>query len=158
MEPCVGDRSIFCWMEVLDRYCTIPGYHQLCCQSCTKKASGPSLASPPAFSTPGSLLPESTATQEDVESTRGPTRLEDRRQGQPTQRPGLVDRLSSVTRRPATPQMLNARTFEGDSPTTPQGPPWGWTQTAVPASEGQGQPKEELGHRGPSLPVASPVT
>ncbi|XP_055454814.1 A disintegrin and metalloproteinase with thrombospondin motifs 14 [Psammomys obesus] len=159
-EPCVGDRSIFCRMEVLAQYCAIPGYHRLCCESCTKKASGPnaSLASPPAFSTLGSLLREPTATQEDVESTRGPTRLEDRRQSQPTQLPGLVGRLSSVTQHPITPQMLSTRTFEVNSPTTPQGPPWGWTQTAVPASEGQGQPKEEPGHRGTSLPATSPVT
>ncbi|KAL0178889.1 hypothetical protein M9458_024331, partial [Cirrhinus mrigala] len=28
-EPCLGDKSIFCQMEVLARYCSIPGYHKL---------------------------------------------------------------------------------------------------------------------------------
>lgn len=69
VEPCVGDRSIFCQMEVLDRYCSISGYHRLCCESCTKKTSGPDasadphLASPPPFLrlsvTPVSLAMES---------------------------------------------------------------------------------------------------
>ncbi|XP_053244492.1 A disintegrin and metalloproteinase with thrombospondin motifs 14 isoform X1 [Podarcis raffonei] len=36
-EPCLGDKSIFCQMEVLARYCSIPGYNKLCCESCGKK-------------------------------------------------------------------------------------------------------------------------
>ncbi|KAM9716556.1 A disintegrin and metalloproteinase with thrombospondin motifs 14 isoform 1-T1 [Menidia menidia] len=35
-EPCLGDKSIFCQMEVLARYCSIPGYYKLCCESCNK--------------------------------------------------------------------------------------------------------------------------
>ncbi|XP_072562614.1 A disintegrin and metalloproteinase with thrombospondin motifs 2-like isoform X2 [Paramormyrops kingsleyae] len=31
---CRGDKSPFCRMEVLSRYCTIPGYKQMCCRSC----------------------------------------------------------------------------------------------------------------------------
>uniref|UniRef100_A0A8C0JPM9 ADAM metallopeptidase with thrombospondin type 1 motif 2 n=1 Tax=Canis lupus dingo TaxID=286419 RepID=A0A8C0JPM9_CANLU len=31
---CQGDKSMFCRMEVLSRYCSIPGYHRLCCKSC----------------------------------------------------------------------------------------------------------------------------
>uniref|UniRef100_A0A803SP42 ADAM metallopeptidase with thrombospondin type 1 motif 14 n=1 Tax=Anolis carolinensis TaxID=28377 RepID=A0A803SP42_ANOCA len=38
-EPCLGDKSIFCQMEVLARYCSIPGYNKLCCESCSKKVS-----------------------------------------------------------------------------------------------------------------------
>lgn len=155
VEPCVGDRSIFCRMKVLDRYCSIPGYHRLCCESCT---SGPSanVTSLPAFSTPGSLLPEPKATQEDVESSKGPTRVEDHQQSHPTQLPGLVDRISSGTQHPFTPQMLSPATFEGNSSATP--PPSGWTQTTVTASEDQGQSREEPGHGGTSLPATSPVT
>ncbi|XP_063148301.1 A disintegrin and metalloproteinase with thrombospondin motifs 2 isoform X1 [Candoia aspera] len=33
-EHCQGDRSMFCRMEVLHQYCTIPGYNKLCCKSC----------------------------------------------------------------------------------------------------------------------------
>lgn len=39
-EPCNGDKSIFCQMEVLARYCSIPGYNKLCCDSCSKRSGG----------------------------------------------------------------------------------------------------------------------
>ncbi|XP_026707561.1 A disintegrin and metalloproteinase with thrombospondin motifs 14, partial [Athene cunicularia] len=45
-EPCLGDKSIFCQMEVLARYCSIPGYNKLCCESCGKKTSS-TTGSPP---------------------------------------------------------------------------------------------------------------
>ncbi|XP_072726343.1 A disintegrin and metalloproteinase with thrombospondin motifs 14 isoform X3 [Ciconia boyciana] len=48
-EPCLGDKSIFCQMEVLARYCSIPGYNKLCCESCGKKASS-ATGSPPTTS------------------------------------------------------------------------------------------------------------
>uniref|UniRef100_A0A674DS58 ADAM metallopeptidase with thrombospondin type 1 motif 2 n=1 Tax=Salmo trutta TaxID=8032 RepID=A0A674DS58_SALTR len=35
-RQCKGDRSAFCRMEVLSRYCTNPGYRQMCCKSCTE--------------------------------------------------------------------------------------------------------------------------
>ncbi|XP_067886511.1 A disintegrin and metalloproteinase with thrombospondin motifs 3-like isoform X1 [Heterodontus francisci] len=38
-EPCLRDKSIFCQMEVLARYCSIPGYNKLCCESCSKRSS-----------------------------------------------------------------------------------------------------------------------
>lgn len=44
-EPCSGDRSIFCQMEVLARYCSIPGYNKLCCDSCSKRSGSVSLLS-----------------------------------------------------------------------------------------------------------------
>ncbi|XP_051897412.1 LOW QUALITY PROTEIN: A disintegrin and metalloproteinase with thrombospondin motifs 14-like [Pristis pectinata] len=37
-EPCLGDKSIFCQMEVLARYCSIPGYRKLCCESCKERS------------------------------------------------------------------------------------------------------------------------
>uniref|UniRef100_A0A672LRR4 A disintegrin and metalloproteinase with thrombospondin motifs 3-like n=1 Tax=Sinocyclocheilus grahami TaxID=75366 RepID=A0A672LRR4_SINGR len=37
-KPCRGDKSIFCQMEVLARYCSIPGYKKLCCESCSKRS------------------------------------------------------------------------------------------------------------------------
>ncbi|KAK7904637.1 hypothetical protein WMY93_017244 [Mugilogobius chulae] len=36
-EPCLRDKSIFCQMEVLAQYCSIPGYNKLCCESCNKR-------------------------------------------------------------------------------------------------------------------------
>ncbi|XP_054629800.1 A disintegrin and metalloproteinase with thrombospondin motifs 3 isoform X2 [Dunckerocampus dactyliophorus] len=43
-EPCHGDKSIFCQMEVLARYCSIPGYNKLCCESCGKRGGGGALS------------------------------------------------------------------------------------------------------------------
>ncbi|NWS75758.1 ATS14 metalloproteinase, partial [Crotophaga sulcirostris] len=53
-EPCLGDKSIFCQMEVLARYCSIPGYNKLCCESCGKKASS-TTDSPPTTEPSGAL-------------------------------------------------------------------------------------------------------
>ncbi|XP_043912834.1 A disintegrin and metalloproteinase with thrombospondin motifs 14 isoform X3 [Protopterus annectens] len=47
-EACLGDKSIFCQMEVLARYCSIPGYNKLCCESCNKKLTAVT-TSPPAY-------------------------------------------------------------------------------------------------------------
>uniref|UniRef100_A0A8C6UHK7 ADAM metallopeptidase with thrombospondin type 1 motif, 3 n=1 Tax=Neogobius melanostomus TaxID=47308 RepID=A0A8C6UHK7_9GOBI len=44
-EPCNGDKSIFCQMEVLARYCSIPGYNKLCCDSCSRRGGAGSLFS-----------------------------------------------------------------------------------------------------------------
>lgn len=33
-DQCQGDKSMFCRMEVLSRYCSIPSYNKLCCKSC----------------------------------------------------------------------------------------------------------------------------
>ncbi|XP_075058445.1 A disintegrin and metalloproteinase with thrombospondin motifs 3 isoform X3 [Mixophyes fleayi] len=38
-EPCLGDKSIFCQMEVLARYCSIPGYNKLCCKTCSRRST-----------------------------------------------------------------------------------------------------------------------
>ncbi|XP_015201701.2 A disintegrin and metalloproteinase with thrombospondin motifs 14 isoform X1 [Lepisosteus oculatus] len=53
-EPCLGDKSIFCQMEVLARYCSIPGYNKLCCESCNKQVAGTTL--PPGFDKATSAL------------------------------------------------------------------------------------------------------
>nr|XP_045017115.1 A disintegrin and metalloproteinase with thrombospondin motifs 3 isoform X3 [Jaculus jaculus] len=45
-ELCLGDKSIFCQMEVLARYCSIPGYNKLCCASCRKRGG---TEAPPAL-------------------------------------------------------------------------------------------------------------
>ncbi|XP_060739607.1 A disintegrin and metalloproteinase with thrombospondin motifs 3 [Tachysurus vachellii] len=54
-EPCRGDKSIFCQMEVLARYCSIPGYSKLCCESCSKRSG-----------TLSSLLTEAAEVEEEV--------------------------------------------------------------------------------------------
>nr|XP_036854879.1 A disintegrin and metalloproteinase with thrombospondin motifs 14 isoform X2 [Manis javanica] len=163
-KPCVGDRSIFCQMEVLDRYCSIPGYHQLCCESCTKKASGPamspapSLASPPPFSTPGSPLPGPKAPPDAVEPTVGPMGSDDYQHGQPTQLPGPLGTGSPMTQHHFTPQKLSPRAFWDTSPSTPWGLPWGWTGAPLSVSENKGQLRDDPKHPGTSLPATSPAT
>uniref|UniRef100_A0A8D0HKZ0 ADAM metallopeptidase with thrombospondin type 1 motif 14 n=1 Tax=Sphenodon punctatus TaxID=8508 RepID=A0A8D0HKZ0_SPHPU len=59
-EPCLGDKSIFCQMEVLARYCSIPGYNKLCCESCGKKVY--TTSSPPSIAQGASEI----GTQEDA--------------------------------------------------------------------------------------------
>ncbi|XP_068187014.1 A disintegrin and metalloproteinase with thrombospondin motifs 2-like [Antennarius striatus] len=34
-QRCRADRSVFCRMEALIQYCSIPGYRQMCCKSCS---------------------------------------------------------------------------------------------------------------------------
>ncbi|KAG1930429.1 A disintegrin and metalloproteinase with thrombospondin motifs 14 isoform X1 [Pimephales promelas] len=58
-EPCLGDKSIFCQMEVLARYCSIPGYQKLCCESCNRKLGFFSTVSPDLHP-PFSWLPDFT--------------------------------------------------------------------------------------------------
>ncbi|XP_034518531.1 A disintegrin and metalloproteinase with thrombospondin motifs 14 isoform X6 [Ailuropoda melanoleuca] len=163
-EPCVGDQSIFCQMEALDRYCSIPGYHRLCCESCTKKALGPNtspdagLASPPPFSTPGSPLLGSEAPPDAVEATVGPTGSEDRQHAQPTQLPRPLGTSSPVTQHRSPPQNLSPRASWGTSPRAPRGLPWGWTGAPVPISEDKGQLREDPKPPGTGLPTTSLVT
>ncbi|XP_051537327.1 A disintegrin and metalloproteinase with thrombospondin motifs 2-like [Myxocyprinus asiaticus] len=33
---CKGDKSVFCQMEILSKYCSNPGYRQMCCKSCNE--------------------------------------------------------------------------------------------------------------------------
>lgn len=33
---CKGDKSVFCRMEALKKYCSNPGYKQMCCKSCSE--------------------------------------------------------------------------------------------------------------------------
>jgi hypothetical protein len=118
----------------------------------------PSLTSPPPFSTPGSPLLESKATPGTVGPTRGSGGSNDYQQGHPTQQPRPLDTSSLVTQRHFDPETLSPRALRGTSPATPVGPPWVWTQAAVPTSKDQGQPREDPNHPGTSLPATSLVT
>ncbi|XP_057705352.1 A disintegrin and metalloproteinase with thrombospondin motifs 2-like [Corythoichthys intestinalis] len=50
---CHGDRSVFCRMEVLNRYCALPEFQRLCCKTCSNLTDSPDLnsTSTPANST-----------------------------------------------------------------------------------------------------------
>ncbi|XP_056294818.1 A disintegrin and metalloproteinase with thrombospondin motifs 2-like isoform X2 [Pseudoliparis swirei] len=68
---CHGDRSVFCRMEVLKRYCPLPEYQRMCCKSC----SNITIAEPPPNSTSTSILPSaSTPTISSGFNTIRPTR------------------------------------------------------------------------------------
>ncbi|XP_061561564.1 A disintegrin and metalloproteinase with thrombospondin motifs 14 isoform X2 [Phycodurus eques] len=87
-EACQGDKSIFCQMEVLARYCSIPGYNKLCCESCNKN---PATLSPDlSHATKASAEPE-TATDSSVTSL-GPPR--------PTAAQNLTQTTKGVNRWP----------------------------------------------------------
>uniref|UniRef100_A0A8C7ZP30 ADAM metallopeptidase with thrombospondin type 1 motif 2 n=1 Tax=Oryzias sinensis TaxID=183150 RepID=A0A8C7ZP30_9TELE len=36
---CHGDRSVFCRMDLLKRYCTLPEYRRICCKTCNQKSN-----------------------------------------------------------------------------------------------------------------------
>lgn len=57
-EPCLRDKSIFCQMEVLAQYCSIPGYNKLCCESCNKRES---------LNTVSTDLPETLVDSDSIE-------------------------------------------------------------------------------------------
>uniref|UniRef100_A0A672FXN5 ADAM metallopeptidase with thrombospondin type 1 motif, 2 n=1 Tax=Salarias fasciatus TaxID=181472 RepID=A0A672FXN5_SALFA len=62
-ERCRGDRSVFCRMEVLSRYCSIPGYRQMCCKSCSQgNFSNPVNQSSVAPPTESSVAPHARKT------------------------------------------------------------------------------------------------
>ncbi|NIG58452.1 A disintegrin and metalloproteinase with thrombospondin motifs 3-like [Pontoporia blainvillei] len=93
-EPCLGDKSIFCQMEVLARYCSIPGYNKLCCESCSKRSS----TLPPPY------LPEAAETHDDAifnssdlpESLMMPTSLVPYYLETPAEKKKSLSRISSV--------------------------------------------------------------
>ncbi|XP_029297243.1 A disintegrin and metalloproteinase with thrombospondin motifs 2-like isoform X2 [Cottoperca gobio] len=54
-QRCHGDRSVFCRMEVLKRYCSLPEFQRMCCKSCSNV-------------TITELLPNSTSTSSPMTS------------------------------------------------------------------------------------------
>ncbi|XP_049711744.1 A disintegrin and metalloproteinase with thrombospondin motifs 14 isoform X2 [Elephas maximus indicus] len=155
-KPCMGDRSIFCQMEVLDHYCSIPGYQRLCCGSCTKK--DPSLTSPSPIPTPGSPFSGTKSPLDAVQPTGGPPGPDGHQPGLTTQLPELLDTSSPVTQYHLAPQKLSTRASWVTSPTTQRGQPWGWTEALTSASEEKEQPKEDQKYPGTSCPTTSLMT
>ncbi|XP_028976309.2 A disintegrin and metalloproteinase with thrombospondin motifs 14 isoform X3 [Esox lucius] len=113
-EPCLGDKSIFCQMEVLARYCSIPGYNKLCCESCNKKdgsftfspspylgqSGGLSHPDPetstllsPTTPSPDSPLPPTTS-ESLPRTTKSPRRHRSTAQGLTTNSPATANQVS----------------------------------------------------------------
>ncbi|XP_068442265.1 A disintegrin and metalloproteinase with thrombospondin motifs 2-like isoform X2 [Clinocottus analis] len=55
-QRCHGDRSVFCRMEALKRYCPLPDYQRMCCKSC----SNVTITEPPPNSTVTSIPPSAS--------------------------------------------------------------------------------------------------
>nr|XP_020461003.1 A disintegrin and metalloproteinase with thrombospondin motifs 14-like isoform X2 [Monopterus albus] len=113
-EPCLGDKSIFCQMEVLARYCSIPGYYKLCCESCNKKENLASHA-PELQNTPVSSVELETSSPSHSSSAKAP--LSATTQSPPHTTTAISMRLPT-TAMPTT--TVAAETFLGTA--LPQGP------------------------------------
>uniref|UniRef100_A0A671XYK2 ADAM metallopeptidase with thrombospondin type 1 motif 14 n=1 Tax=Sparus aurata TaxID=8175 RepID=A0A671XYK2_SPAAU len=145
-EPCLGDKSIFCQMEVLARYCSIPGYNKLCCESCNKKESlgihdpdlqstpvAPVESDPSAPSQPASPTPHLPATTQTLQQTTK----------------AIGRRLRSTAPVPTTATAAVAAAAEA-SPSTGAAPPQGPTSDSfLTAGKGDSDP-------GPLLPPGPP--
>uniref|UniRef100_A0A8K9VCI8 ADAM metallopeptidase with thrombospondin type 1 motif 2 n=1 Tax=Oncorhynchus mykiss TaxID=8022 RepID=A0A8K9VCI8_ONCMY len=59
-QRCHGDRSVFCRMEVLIRYCTLPDYKRMCCKSCSNVTDSSLSTTAPPRVTAGTVHPRST--------------------------------------------------------------------------------------------------
>ncbi|KAG9346797.1 hypothetical protein JZ751_007116, partial [Albula glossodonta] len=60
-KRCLGDKSVFCRMEVLNKYCSFPSYRQMCCKSCNEGnytiSPSPRPTDPREYSTAPTLSP-----------------------------------------------------------------------------------------------------
>uniref|UniRef100_A0A8C8E0Y3 ADAM metallopeptidase with thrombospondin type 1 motif 2 n=1 Tax=Oryzias sinensis TaxID=183150 RepID=A0A8C8E0Y3_9TELE len=64
---CHGDRSVFCRMDLLKRYCTLPEYRRICCKTCSSigivtSASNNNTRSTPVTSVPPRVTVSSSAS------------------------------------------------------------------------------------------------
>lgn len=118
-EPCLRDKSIFCQMEVLARYCSIPGYNKLCCESCNKKESlathAPDLASIPE----ASMEPEISASSHSA-SPKVP--LPATTQSPPQTTKAISRRPRSTAQVPTTATAAAAEASASTGAALPQGP------------------------------------
>ncbi|XP_068181171.1 A disintegrin and metalloproteinase with thrombospondin motifs 2-like [Antennarius striatus] len=61
-QRCIGDRSSFCRMEVLKRYCSLPDFWRMCCKSCGNVTIAELIPISTSTSTPiDTIEPSSTA-------------------------------------------------------------------------------------------------
>ncbi|KAJ0067783.1 hypothetical protein NL108_010457 [Boleophthalmus pectinirostris] len=146
-EPCNGDKSIFCQMEVLARYCSIPGYNKLCCESCRLRSGAVSLFSEATetdehlrFGSASQLLDTLTAAA--ANSTRGG------KQG-PNRTSATASRVPSTSTSATKPRTTSAPLKRGTSKSTtaPRRLPRQLRPTAAPP---HGQPASRQSSSGSS--------
>lgn len=139
-EPCLGDKSIFCQMEVLARYCSIPGYYKLCCESCNKRET---LTAHPDF--PDTAQPETTALSHPA-SVKAPLVVTAQTPPQTTK--AISRRLRSTTPAPA------AATTAQASPPSDAAPPQRPTSDPLLSAEKADSDAGPLLPPGPPRPTA----
>ncbi|KAM9849770.1 A disintegrin and metalloproteinase with thrombospondin motifs 2 [Aulostomus maculatus] len=61
-QRCHGDRSVFCRMEVLKRYCSLPDFRRLCCKFCSNITNTELLPNSTIRSTPTTSIQHSITT------------------------------------------------------------------------------------------------
>ncbi|XP_049915606.1 A disintegrin and metalloproteinase with thrombospondin motifs 14 isoform X3 [Epinephelus moara] len=147
-EPCLGDKSIFCQMEVLARYCSIPGYNKLCCESCNKKENLATYA-PDLHSTPLASVEHETSTPSHPASPKAPPPATTKSPPQTTKATGRW--LRSTAPVPTTAAAAAEAEAEAEaSPSTGAAPPQGPTSDSLlTAGKGDSDP-------GPLLPPGPP--
>lgn len=140
-EPCLGDKSIFCQMEVLARYCSIPGYNKLCCESCNKKENLDTYA-PDLQNIPVASVKPETSNPSHPASPKTP--LPATTQNPPQTTKAIGRRLRSTAPVPTTAAAAEASPSTGAAP--PQGPT---SDSFLTAGKGDSDP-------GPLLPPGPP--
>lgn len=118
-EPCLGDKSIFCQMEVLARYCSIPGYNKLCCESCNKKESLTTHVSDILNTPVASVGPEIFASSHSAPLR---ARLSAVTQSPPQTTKAIGRRLRSTAPVPTTTTTAAAETSQSTGAAPPPGP------------------------------------
>uniref|UniRef100_A0A8C4HZ33 ADAM metallopeptidase with thrombospondin type 1 motif, 14 n=1 Tax=Dicentrarchus labrax TaxID=13489 RepID=A0A8C4HZ33_DICLA len=139
-DPCLGDKSIFCQMEVLARYCSIPGYNKLCCESCNKKESLATY-SPDLQNTPVASVELETSAPSHPASPKAP--LPATTQSPPQTTKAIGRRFRSTAPVPTTAAAAEASPSTGAA--LPQGPT---SDSFLTAEKGDSDP-------GPLLPPGS---
>uniref|UniRef100_A0A8C2ZFY6 ADAM metallopeptidase with thrombospondin type 1 motif 14 n=1 Tax=Cyclopterus lumpus TaxID=8103 RepID=A0A8C2ZFY6_CYCLU len=142
-EPCLGDKSIFCQMEVLARYCSIPGYNKLCCESCNKKENLATHAPDLQNTQVASVEPDASAPSRPALLKTPPPATT---QSTPQTTKAIVRRLRSTAPAPTTGAAAEASPPTGAA--LPQGPTSNSLLTA-----GKGDP-DPLLPPGPPRPAA----
>ncbi|KAK0134872.1 A disintegrin and metalloproteinase with thrombospondin motifs 2 [Merluccius polli] len=90
-QRCHGDRTVFCRMDVLKRYCSLPSYQRMCCKSCSNVTI---------------IEPISTASSTPNTSVQ-PTVITDH----PTISPGIVFSTSTIMTTTPTPTTTTTTTM-----------------------------------------------
>uniref|UniRef100_A0A8L0DW92 ADAM metallopeptidase with thrombospondin type 1 motif, 14 n=1 Tax=Oncorhynchus mykiss TaxID=8022 RepID=A0A8L0DW92_ONCMY len=125
-EPCLGDKSIFCQMEVLARYCSIPGYNKLCCESCNRKEGFTTLFSPsPDLHKTGGSSDSDSETGQETSTQPNPTASTTQPSDSPL--PTTTQSPSRTTKTPRRPRSTaqGLTTSPSASAVVTQGPSFG---------------------------------